>query len=105
MQDILNRTESGQPTHWFKTLHQYYYRPQWELFDVHNDPQELHNLATDSGHQSILNQLKAELNSWLTETQDPWRCLPAKELIVGHCSPLDNGEKEQDEVMFFRAED
>ena len=72
---------------------------------MQNDPQELHNLATDPGHQSVLSALKAELKSWLTETKDPWRCLPAEELIGARCLPLDNGEKEQGEVLFFRSEE
>lgn len=33
-QDLLNRTRLQQPTHWFKTLNQYYYRERWELFDT-----------------------------------------------------------------------
>lgn len=33
-QDLLNRTRLGQPTHWFKSLQQYYYRERWELFDL-----------------------------------------------------------------------
>ncbi|KAK7087182.1 N-sulphoglucosamine sulphohydrolase-like [Littorina saxatilis] len=100
--DILNRTMTGQPTHWFKTLDQYYYRPQWELFDLHSDPQELHNLADDPGHQSVMNELRAELLSWQAQTHDPWRCLPGGELLNGpSCFPLDNGE---DGMNKYRAE-
>ncbi|XP_052740325.1 N-sulphoglucosamine sulphohydrolase isoform X2 [Bicyclus anynana] len=43
-QDILNRTRSKQPLPWYKTLKQYYFRPQWELYDVRADPLELKNL-------------------------------------------------------------
>ena len=32
-QDLLNRTRLSQPTHWFKSLEQYYYRERWELYD------------------------------------------------------------------------
>jgi len=32
-QDLLNRTRLSEPTHWFKSLQQYYYRERWELFD------------------------------------------------------------------------
>uniref|UniRef100_K7G3W8 N-sulfoglucosamine sulfohydrolase n=1 Tax=Pelodiscus sinensis TaxID=13735 RepID=K7G3W8_PELSI len=31
--DLLARTRAGQPTHWNKSLHQYYYRDRCELFD------------------------------------------------------------------------
>lgn len=44
VQDILNRTRSKQPLPWYKTLKQYYYRPQWELYDVRADPAETNNL-------------------------------------------------------------
>lgn len=33
-QDLLNRTTLSQPTHWFKSLEQYYYRARWELYDT-----------------------------------------------------------------------
>lgn len=32
-QDLLNRTRLSEPTHWFKSLEQYYYRERWELYD------------------------------------------------------------------------
>ncbi|KAJ8263862.1 hypothetical protein GJAV_G00142230 [Gymnothorax javanicus] len=37
-QDLLNRTQSGRPTAWFKTLQEYYYRDRWELYDTLVDP-------------------------------------------------------------------
>ncbi|KAH9628181.1 hypothetical protein HF086_006812 [Spodoptera exigua] len=43
-QDLLNRTASKQPLPWYKTLEQYYYRPQWELYDIRADPAETRNL-------------------------------------------------------------
>lgn len=43
-QDILNRTRDRQPLPWYTTLHQYYWRPQWELYDVRADPAETRNL-------------------------------------------------------------
>lgn len=33
-QDLLNRTRLSEPTHWFKSLQQYYYRERWELYDA-----------------------------------------------------------------------
>lgn len=32
-QDLLNRSRLSEPTHWFKSLEQYYYRERWELYD------------------------------------------------------------------------
>lgn len=37
-QDLLNRTRSREPTHWFKSLEQYYYRERWELYDTRSVP-------------------------------------------------------------------
>lgn len=44
VQDILNRTRDKQPLPWYKTLQQYYYRPEWELYDLRRDPMETRNL-------------------------------------------------------------
>ena len=52
--DIINRTMAGSPLHWFKTLDSYYYRYQWELFDLEKDPEELHNLSQDPAYQPTL---------------------------------------------------
>ncbi|ESO95264.1 hypothetical protein LOTGIDRAFT_175173 [Lottia gigantea] len=75
-QDLLNRSASGQPTNWFKTLDQYYHRTEWELFDFVADPYELTNLAYNSSYQPVFNDLRNTLMNWITETQDPWYCLP-----------------------------
>ena len=41
---MLNRTIHGRPLYWFKSLNEYYFREEWELYDLENDPQELVNL-------------------------------------------------------------
>ncbi|CAG5122664.1 unnamed protein product [Candidula unifasciata] len=89
-QDILNRTKSGQPTHWFKGLRQYYYRDEWELFDLENDPQELKNRAYDSGYSQVFKQLNQTLAQWLQATGDPWRCMPHSVLFDDQCYPMYN---------------
>lgn len=76
-QDLLNRTKSGMDTHWYKTLQNYYYRSQWELYDIINDPQELKNLAHDPGHEMVHVQLQRKLNMWQNITYDPWICSPS----------------------------
>ena len=45
-------------------------RPQEELYDLQNDPYEIHNLADDDGHKSTLNDLRAKLDAWIDETGD-----------------------------------
>ena len=52
--DIVNRSIAGEPLPWFKTLEEYYYRDEWELFDLENDPQELRNLAFNPAYDSVL---------------------------------------------------
>lgn len=96
-QDLLNRTRRGVPTHWFKSLKQYYYRSQWELYNLKNDPHELNNLAGSSEYKSLLVELQARLNSWQNVTDDPWICAPSGVLEnkgsyprSGVCLPLDN---------------
>ena len=48
---MLNRTVTGQPLNWYKTLSAYYYRDEWELFDLNDDPHELYNVAHKKTHK------------------------------------------------------
>lgn len=92
-QDLLNRTRAGQPTHWNKTLHQYYYRDRWELFDCSRDPTESQNLAPDPRYADVLQLLRAQLLKWQWDTGDPWVCAPdavLEEKLSPQCRPLHN---------------
>uniref|UniRef100_A0A336KLZ7 CSON006743 protein n=1 Tax=Culicoides sonorensis TaxID=179676 RepID=A0A336KLZ7_CULSO len=75
-QDILNRTQSKQSLPWYKNLREYYYRPEWELYDLRADPAELKNLAGKQSVEGIQMDLEKRLNEWLELTNDPWRCAP-----------------------------
>ena len=79
-QEILNRTRQHEPTHWFKTLKEYYYRAPWELYDVQNDPTERKNLINQSSlssvYQTVFQKLKSSLLDWQNVTHDPWICSP-----------------------------
>lgn len=44
-QDLLNRTRKHEFLPWYKTLKQYYQRPEWELYNLKYDPEELNNIA------------------------------------------------------------
>ncbi|XP_006635463.1 N-sulphoglucosamine sulphohydrolase [Lepisosteus oculatus] len=93
-QDLLSRTQSGQPTHWFKTLQSYYYRDRWELYDIRADPSEIRNLASDPAYGETLQHLKAQLLKWQWATSDPWVCAPDGVLeskLTPQCRPLFNG--------------
>ncbi|XP_050570279.1 N-sulphoglucosamine sulphohydrolase isoform X2 [Cygnus atratus] len=92
-QDLLNRTRAGQPTHWDKTLHQYYYRDRWELFDCSQDPTESHNLAPDPRYAAVFQMLRTQLLKWQWDTGDPWVCAPdavLEEKLSPQCQPLHN---------------
>lgn len=98
LQDLLNRTVSGRETFWFKTLKEYYYRDQWELFDLESDPHEVNNVASNSSYKSEFEELKSRLLTWQHATNDPWICSPDGVLEnegnypkSGVCLPLDNG--------------
>jgi len=45
-------------------------RPILELYDIQNDPNEFHNLATDPKHESVLEEHKNLLSEWMHETRD-----------------------------------
>lgn len=75
-QDILNRTLAKQPLPWYKTLLQYYQRPEWELFDLKMDPAERQNLANNKAMQKVRKVLEERLERWQKKTADPWQCAP-----------------------------
>jgi len=43
---------------------------QWELFDLKNDPRELHNVYADPGYAGTVRKLKGELDRLRTELND-----------------------------------
>jgi len=45
-------------------------RPAEELYDLQEDPHELVNLADDSGHQEILQELRQLVEEWIEDTDD-----------------------------------
>jgi hypothetical protein len=46
-------------------------RPAEELYDLAVDPWEQHNLASQSGMQSVRQELAARLDAWMCEVNDP----------------------------------
>ena len=74
--DILERTRNGTETGWIHTLKQYYYRAQWELYDLKSDPKELKTLINNPGYQAEVKELRQELLTWQRSTDDPWLCSP-----------------------------
>lgn len=73
-QDILNRTQSGTTTFWNKNLTNYYFRPEFEFFNLSSDRAEL--IALNCDEFAVCGQLKLRLESWQRQTNDPWLCSP-----------------------------
>ena len=88
--DLLNRTRRGVPTGWYRTLDQYYYRTQWELYDLNTDPKELKNLIDKPSYLSVFKELRQELLTWQKNTGDIWICSPQGVLVGESCEPMDN---------------
>ncbi len=56
----------------FKPVDYYSNRPEFELFDLKNDPQESKNLAGKSEYEETLAELKDDLRAFQKRTNDPW---------------------------------
>ena len=61
------------PAYGTKTVGEYIQRPEFELYDMENDPDEAHNLAHETGHAETLDTYKAKL----------------RDVPEGHRRPLD----------------
>lgn len=55
----------------YAALQQSFNRPAEELYDLHSDPYELHNLVNDSRYETMLNELRRALDDWMKDTNDP----------------------------------
>lgn len=56
-----------------RPLERYLHRPEFELYDLRQDPTESRNLAEDEAHRETLERLKADLLEMMRRTDDPWR--------------------------------
>ena len=55
-----------------RSVSAYEHRPQFELYDLEKDPDEIHNLAEDAAHRNTLSALKQKLRQFQKQTGDPW---------------------------------
>jgi N-sulfoglucosamine sulfohydrolase len=60
----------------------YLNRAQFELYDLAQDPAELHNLAYDPDHAATLLRLQEKLKAFQIKTRDPWQIMWANESQV-----------------------
>ena len=80
MQEILKLHKEGQldsvQDDWFKPT-----KPVEELYDVQNDPDEIHNLAADPAYQSKLIELRKAFRTWLNQVGD-LSYMPEREMVA-----------------------
>ena len=55
-----------------KTVHSYIQRPEFELYDLQQDPHEGTNLSDSPEHQETLARLKTKLKAFQETSKDPW---------------------------------
>jgi N-sulfoglucosamine sulfohydrolase len=55
-----------------QTVGSYMQRPEFELFDLEEDPYEGENLALDPAHAELLETMKRKLREFQQRTNDPW---------------------------------
>lgn len=68
-QGALKRQDS---TYGNRTMSAFLQRPRLELYDLEDDPGEIHNLAEKPKHAQTVAKLLAELKQYQEQTQDPW---------------------------------
>lgn len=64
--------KSGDKVYGKRSIEAYIHRPKFELYDLQNDPHEIHNLADDPNHSNVLQELKEKLKAFQKRTKDPW---------------------------------
>ncbi len=55
-----------------RTVREYIYRSEFELFDMQEDPNESNNLADDPAYADILEDYKERIRQFQINTEDPW---------------------------------
>jgi len=55
-----------------KTVKEYLFRPEFELYDLYKDPNEANNLATNEAFKEVLETMQNKMKAFQTKTKDPW---------------------------------
>ncbi len=58
-----------------RTIEEFLFRPEFELFDLEVDPNEFNNLSDKKEYKEILDSMIEELQEWQLSTSDPWYIL------------------------------
>jgi N-sulfoglucosamine sulfohydrolase len=60
-------------THYGKrSVEAFLHRPEWELYDLDQDPDEVNNLAGNPEYRESFNRLSEQLKLFGKQTRDPW---------------------------------
>ena len=55
-----------------RTVREYIQRPEFELYDMRDDPEESTNLASDPAYADVLEEYIDRLRQFQRDTEDPW---------------------------------
>ena len=69
----------GVRTERYKLIHFYNDINWWELYDMKTDPSEMHNLYGQPEYESVVNELKEELQKLQEQYNDPVRFSPDRD--------------------------
>ena len=88
--------EDGEKTIGPRTVQQFLFRDELELYDLQDDPDEIHNLAATPEHAAVREELLARLKQRCHATPDPWlerHQLPSGDSFGRHAAMAKNGSK------------
>jgi len=55
-----------------RKVQDYLFRPEFELFDLEKDPDEIVNLANDPGYKEVMDAMIKKMKAFQIKTRDPW---------------------------------
>jgi len=55
-----------------RLVENYLHRPEFEIYDLQKDPDEVRNLALSPDHSQLLESFKEKMKKFQKETNDPW---------------------------------
>lgn len=64
--------ETGEEFYAGRATKAFFERPEFELYDLVDDPNELKNIAADPEYRELLDELRTELKKFMIDTKDPW---------------------------------
>ncbi|UUO04917.1 sulfatase-like hydrolase/transferase [Blastopirellula sp. J2-11] len=77
-----------------RKVNRYQQRPPEELYDLTTDPLEQNNLADDPSHAATKQQLKSQLDAWMSEQQD-------QQIVYGMPTLLSQGKNPPNVITLF----